>query len=42
MSVFTEFYAFYLSQHSDRTCRRLHFIGTTTGATFTLTGKIPF
>lgn len=23
-----EFYPFYLSQHSNRTCRRLHFIGT--------------
>lgn len=23
-----EFYPFYLSQHQDRTCRRLHFIGT--------------
>jgi hypothetical protein len=25
---FAEFYPFYLSQHSDRTCRRLHFLGT--------------
>jgi hypothetical protein len=25
---FAEFYPFYLSEHSDRTCRRLHFIGT--------------
>ncbi len=25
---FSEFYPFYLSQHSDRTCRRLHFAGT--------------
>jgi hypothetical protein len=24
-----EFYPFYLSEHSNRTCRRLHFIGTT-------------
>ena len=31
MAGFTEFYPFYLSQHTDRTCRRLHFIGTTTG-----------
>ena len=23
-----EFYPFYLSQHRNRTCRRLHFIGT--------------
>lgn len=24
-----EFYPFYLSEHSNRTCRRLHFIGST-------------
>jgi hypothetical protein len=26
---FSDFYPFYLSQHADRTCRRLHFAGTT-------------
>ena len=26
---FTEFYPYYLTQHSNQTCRRLHFIGTT-------------
>lgn len=26
--TFDQFYPFYLSQHADRTCRRLHFIGT--------------
>jgi hypothetical protein len=26
---FREFYPFYLSEHSDRICRRLHFIGST-------------
>ncbi len=26
---FEDFYPFYLSQHANRTCRRLHFIGTT-------------
>jgi hypothetical protein len=26
--TFAEFYPFYLSEHSDRTCRRLHFFGT--------------
>jgi hypothetical protein len=26
---FEEFYPFYLSEHSDRTCRRLHFAGST-------------
>jgi len=25
---FSEFYPFYLSEHADRTCRRLHFAGT--------------
>src|SRR5260221_11745443 len=28
---FGDFYPFYLSQHANRTCRRLHFIGTTLG-----------
>lgn len=26
---FREFYPFYLGEHSDLTCRRLHFVGTT-------------
>ena len=26
---FTEFYPFYLTEHSNRTCRRLHFVGST-------------
>jgi hypothetical protein len=30
---FAEFYPFYLSEHEDRTCRRLHFAGTTLGLT---------
>ena len=25
---FTDFYPFYLGEHSNRTCRRLHFVGT--------------
>ena len=28
---FAEFYPFYLGEHANRTCRRLHFIGTTLG-----------
>ena len=28
---FGEFYPFYLSEHSNRTCRRLHFVGTSLG-----------
>ncbi len=27
-SSFAEFYPFYLSEHRNRTCRRLHFIGS--------------
>jgi hypothetical protein len=27
-SSFAEFYPFYLSEHSNRTCRRLHFVGS--------------
>jgi hypothetical protein len=25
---FSDFYPYYLSEHADRTCRRLHFVGT--------------
>jgi len=28
---FSEFYPFYLSEHTNRTCRRLHVAGTTIG-----------
>ncbi len=28
---FTEFYPYYLSEHADRTCRRLHFAGSSIG-----------
>jgi len=28
---FADFYPFYLSEHSNRTCRRLHFVGTSLG-----------
>ena len=27
-SSFREFYRFYLGEHRDRSCRRLHFVGT--------------
>ena len=26
---FADFYPYYLEEHRDRTCRRLHFVGTT-------------
>jgi hypothetical protein len=28
-TTFREFYPFYLSEHSNRTCRRMHFLGAT-------------
>src|SRR5687768_721578 len=31
MGRFSQFYPVYLSQHANRTCRRLHFAGTTLG-----------
>ena len=30
-STFREFYPFYLSEHRNRTCRRLHFVGSSLG-----------
>ena len=30
--TFAEFYLFYLGEHANPTCRRLHFIGTTIAA----------
>ena len=39
-SSFAEFYPFYLSEHSNRTCRRLHFIGSTLGATWAISGLL--
>jgi hypothetical protein len=40
---FAEFYPYYLSEHSNRTCRRLHFVGMTLGlaclATMFVTGN---
>lgn len=34
--TFDQFYPFYISQHADQTCRRLHFIGTSLIATYSL------
>ena len=36
MKTFAEFYPFYLSEHANRTSRRLHFVGTTLGLAFAL------
>jgi hypothetical protein len=33
---FSEFYPFYLSEHANRTSRRLHFVGTSLGLAFAL------
>ncbi|MEW6690673.1 MAG: DUF962 domain-containing protein [Pseudomonadota bacterium] len=35
-STFSSFYPYYLSEHSNQTCRRLHFIGTSLGLLFVL------
>jgi len=32
--TFAEFYPFYLTEHSNRTCRRLHFAGSTLSLVF--------
>lgn len=32
--TFAQFYPFYLSEHSNRTCRRLHFAGSTLSLVF--------
>jgi hypothetical protein len=34
---FREFYPFYLSEHANPTCRRLHFVGTTLVIAFLVT-----
>ncbi|MFZ6730342.1 Mpo1-like protein [Undibacterium sp. Ji42W] len=43
---FSAFYAFYLSEHSNKTCRQLHFLGSSLVilclATFILTGHTGF
>lgn len=34
--TFSEFYPYYLKEHSNRTCRRLHIVGTTVAFLLTL------
>jgi len=36
VKTFAEFYPYYLSEHANRTCRRLHFAGTSLGLAFAL------
>jgi hypothetical protein len=38
--TFGEFYPFYLGEHADRTCRRLHFVGTTIAAVLIATALV--
>ncbi len=44
--TFSEFYPFYLGEHSDRNCRRLHFLGSSLGlvclAMVVVTGSLLF
>ncbi len=37
---FSEFYPFYLSEHANRSCRRLHFVGTTLGLACLVTAAL--
>ncbi|MDO9360639.1 MAG: DUF962 domain-containing protein [Polaromonas sp.] len=37
---FAEFYPFYLTEHSDRTCRRLHFAGSSLSLVFLVTAVV--
>ncbi len=39
---FKEFYPYYLAEHSNRTCRRLHFIGSTGVILLVLAALITF
>ena len=39
-SSFREFYPFYLGEHHNRTCRRLHFVGTSVAIFFIVTAIV--
>jgi hypothetical protein len=43
---FAEFYPIYLGEHADRTCRRMHFVGSTLGlgclVLMLMTGQVGF
>ena len=36
-TTFREFYPFYLSEHRDRICRRMHFVGSSLAIVFVIT-----
>jgi hypothetical protein len=38
--TFAEFYPFYLGEHANRTCRRLHFTGTSIALALLITAAI--
>src|SRR5271170_411523 len=38
--TFGDFYPFYLGEHANRTCRRLHFIGTSTAVALILAAGV--
>ena len=38
--TFREFYPFYLGEHANRTCRRLHFIGTSIAIVLLVTAVV--
>ncbi len=40
MHSFAEFYTFYLGEHSNLTCRRLHFVGTSLSLGWLLTAVV--
>jgi hypothetical protein len=39
-SSFRDFYPFYLGEHRNRTCRRLHFVGTSLAIAFIATAMV--
>lgn len=39
-SSFPSFYAFYLGEHANATCRRLHFVGTSLALVFLVTAVV--
>ncbi|MGO9390267.1 Mpo1-like protein [Rhodoblastus sp.] len=45
-ACFADFYQFYLGEHANRACRRLHFVGTTLAlfclVAFVLSGGVPW